>query len=57
MTRVLQLSLERSMITLSTCEYSHKNGRMVVVGKKLNKKHVNEPFAAICGKWLFIFWK
>lgn len=23
------------LITLSTCEYSHKNGRMVVVAKKI----------------------
>ena len=25
------------LITLSTCEYSHKNGRMVVVGCKINE--------------------
>ena len=29
------------MITLSTCEYSHKNGRMVVVGCKINTNELN----------------
>ena len=38
----LQPSMEKNCSTLSTCEYSQKNGRMVVVAKKVERTGDND---------------
>ena len=38
-----KVEYRNKLITLSTCEYSNKNGRLVIVAKKLQKRRKNIP--------------